>query len=119
MKERHFNLEVFLDRSCHPATKVAFSGTKSSDAGFRQKAERLGKAVVAGTFDAITADMTDEEQREAVGYIQGEDVPEGPRYRLIPCFIRVKESLEGRTRAGTVDPLAGILGEAESDNPFG
>ena len=119
MSKRHFNLEVFLNRECNPATKVAFSGTKSTDPGLRRTAERIGQAVEAGQFDAITADMTDDERREAVGYLAGEEIPEGPRYRLIPCYIRVSESLEGKARPGSVDPLAEILGSVDSDNPFG
>lgn len=117
--KRNFNLEAFLDRSCNPATKVAFSGTKSTDPGLRRHAERIAQAVEAGHFDAITADMTDEERRIATGYLPGEEVPEGPRYCLIPCFIRVSESLEGKARPGSVDPLAAILGDYASDDPFG
>ena len=120
---KDINIDVFLSPDCDPRSRIAFSGSKAPDANLRRKAQRIAKAVDAGQFEAVKASWTDEEVREAQGYVPGVDeTPDGLRYRLIPAYIRVAEVVGEAGRSGAHDALADILGDGSgstSDDPFG
>ena len=106
-------LDVFLSKDCAPNSKIAFGSCNGPDKFLNQRAKRIAAAVEAGRFDARMANWSVEELENAQGYVKGVDeVPDGPRYELIPCYIRVSQVMGDRIRDGAHDALSDILGDA-------